>query len=130
MTSTNIFSVCLVSFNKEGKLLAVSRKYDHSDMGLPGGKIDPGETKEEAILREVKEETGLDITNLKFQFVRQCIDDKDKIDKSCGVFTGDVIGTINHNEPHIVDWVDPIVITKGSFGDFNISTMEKLNIKY
>ena len=51
-----------VILTKEDKILGVTRKYNHSDWGLPGGKLDPGETALEAIIRESKEETGLDIT--------------------------------------------------------------------
>ena len=53
-----------VILTKEDKILGVTRKYNHSDWGLPGGKLDPGETALEAIVREAKEETGLDIVNL------------------------------------------------------------------
>ena len=34
--------------------------------GLPGGKIETGETAEEAVIRETKEETSLDIQNLTY----------------------------------------------------------------
>jgi len=49
------------------QVVAVSRKTNHNDFGLPGGKIDPGETPEEALVRELHEETG--ITATKFSVV-------------------------------------------------------------
>ena len=43
---------------RDGKLLLVHRpRYD--DWTLPKGKLDPGESFEDAALREVQEETGL-----------------------------------------------------------------------
>jgi 8-oxo-dGTP diphosphatase len=47
-----------VVFDDEGRVAIVHRpRYD--DWSLPKGKLDPGETFEEAALREVEEETGL-----------------------------------------------------------------------
>ena len=43
---------------KDGRIVVVHRpRYD--DWSLPKGKLDPGESWEEAALREVEEETGL-----------------------------------------------------------------------
>ncbi len=41
--------------------LSVSRRNDDTLWGLPGGKVDPGETNLEAIVREVREEVGLQL---------------------------------------------------------------------
>ena len=47
-----------VVLDDEGRVVLVHRpKYD--DWSLPKGKLDPGESFEEAALREVEEETGL-----------------------------------------------------------------------
>lgn len=49
----------LAIIEKDGLILSISRKHDHNDLGLPGGKIEPGETPEQAVIREVQEEVGL-----------------------------------------------------------------------
>lgn len=44
-------AVCALIWNDEGnKVLAVSRRGKPEDMGLPGGKVDPGETPEHMLL--------------------------------------------------------------------------------
>lgn len=48
-------------FNPKKELLVIYRR---GSWDLPKGKIDPGETKEEAAVREVQEETGLQALNL------------------------------------------------------------------
>lgn len=46
--------------NQAGEVLLIQRS-DNGVWDFPGGMIDPGETPAAAILREVREETGLDV---------------------------------------------------------------------
>lgn len=57
------FSGGFVLFNvKNGVREYLLLHYPHGHWDLPKGKIEKGETKHEAALRELKEETGLDAT--------------------------------------------------------------------
>lgn len=52
------FGACILVLNENAEILSVSRKDDKKDFGLPGGKVEPGETPMEAAIRECVEETG------------------------------------------------------------------------
>ena len=64
-------AVCALIYGPNGGIISVSRKDDHDSWGLIGGKVDEGETPEEALLRETFEETGLKITGYEKIFERR-----------------------------------------------------------
>ena len=61
---------CVAILN-EGKILMVRQTYRGSTFWtFPGGSIEPDETPQQAAIREVKEEVGLDVELLRM--LRQC----------------------------------------------------------
>lgn len=63
MTLTLVVACALV--DADGRVLIAKRPEGRALAGLwefPGGKIDPGETPEEALIRELGEELGIDVT--------------------------------------------------------------------
>jgi phosphoglycolate phosphatase-like HAD superfamily hydrolase/ADP-ribose pyrophosphatase YjhB (NUDIX family) len=60
-----------------GKLLMIqTQKWSHM-WGIPGGKIKYGESSLEALRREVKEETNLELGEIRFVMVQDCIESKE-----------------------------------------------------
>lgn len=55
---------------EDEKLLLVNQKVNDSrNWSLPGGKLEQGETLEGGLIREMKEETGLDIEVVKLLYI-------------------------------------------------------------
>ena len=68
-----VVTVGALIFNAAGEVLMV-RTHKWSDLwGIPGGKIKWGEMSEAALRREIKEETNLEITDIKFVLAQDCI---------------------------------------------------------
>ncbi len=104
-----------VILTKGDKILGVTRKHNHNDWGLPGGKIDPGETPLQAIIRETKEETGLDISNI------ELVDERLFKDRMVYLFKADWSGEISYDPitEGVCNWVNWEELLEGSFGEYN-----------
>ena|ERR1035437_3875025 len=116
-------AVTLLYLNDEGKILSVSRKDNHLAVGMPGGKVDDNETKEDALIREVFEETGYEIYDLVYFF--SVFDGH----YNCTTFTARIanIGCplpVNKKETGKVSWITWDDFKKGPFSDYN-SALEK-----
>ncbi|MDX9955092.1 MAG: NUDIX domain-containing protein [Anaerolineae bacterium] len=61
MTLAHIVVTVLVFIEQEGQLLLVQQNYGARYWSLPGGVMEAGESIDQTAIREVKEETGLDI---------------------------------------------------------------------
>ena len=106
----------------DSKLLGVSRKDNHKLFGLPGGKVDEGETTYDAMVREVKEETGIDVLSAQPIYFRED-----------GEFLAVVFivtkwkGEVTTTEAGIVDWITFEELKQGSFPEYNSKLEEQLN---
>lgn len=61
---TEFTNMVMVENRENGKVLVQERVKSWTGISFPGGHVEPGESFIESAIREVKEETGLDITNL------------------------------------------------------------------
>ena len=64
-------------FNSKKEVLMIRTHKWSGLWGIPGGKIKRGESSPAALRREIKEETGLNITGIKFVIVQDCISSKE-----------------------------------------------------
>lgn len=73
-------------FNQEGKVLLLKSGKWRNKYVIPGGHIELGETMEDALRREIKEETGLDIYDIEFVSLQEFIFDESFHEKRHFIF--------------------------------------------
>ena len=72
-----ILTNCCMIKNKGKVLIQDRKKKDWPGVAFPGGHVEMNEAIVSSTIREIKEETGLDIFNLKFRGFKSWFDKKD-----------------------------------------------------
>jgi 8-oxo-dGTP diphosphatase len=66
MELAELTNMCMIEDSKRGKILVQNRKKGNwTGIAFPGGHIEKGESIVESVIREIKEETNLDIDKIK-----------------------------------------------------------------
>lgn len=117
----------VVLMQRDGRILAVSRKNDPNAFGLPGGKVDPGETAADAALRELFEETGIQGRNPRLVHSYRTHDGRLVSTFAVTAEIPSVLGA-PPGETGVVKWVEPSTLIAGPFGEYNKRLFDKVGI--
>ena len=120
--------VAAIIINRNNEVMIAKRKTDKKLGGLwefPGGKMEVGETPEESLKRELKEEMSIDI-KVKEYFGENIYNYDDKpirlIAYICEIVKGDIVLT-DHSE---YKWIDKSIIKDYNIAPADIFFVEKL----
>jgi 8-oxo-dGTP diphosphatase len=113
-------AVIVIIENERGEVLGVARPGLPDDVGLPGGSIDPGETPAQAAVREVKEETSLDVT------VRHALTEPYHGHLVHVFVAASYTGTPRSSPEGAVAWTTWVVLAAGRYGDFNAGLRDRI----
>ena len=133
-------AACCLLYGPDNCILSVSRKTNHEDKGLPGGKCEPGETYMDAAIRELLEETGYLAEDLEPVFMADGdtglpVDsiDSPKLNSNGKLPCNTVTFLVRKyskspasevTESGLVSWVAPNLISKGSFANYNTNLLK------
>lgn len=102
---TELTNMCMV-YDKDGNILVQDRvSNDWGGVTFPGGHIEKGESFVGSVIREIKEETGLDIKNPKICGVKQWYVKKNVRYLVFFYKTNEFSGTLKSSEEGDVFWI-------------------------
>ena len=97
-------TMCMI-YDREGRVVVQKRPAPKwPGMAFPGGHVERGEAITESVIREVKEETGLTVRNLKLCCIRQFYNDEDNRYMVFLYKTGDYSGNLRGSEEGETFW--------------------------
>lgn len=77
-TNTVLTNMCMIE-NKNGEVVVQDRVGKWCGIAFPGGHVENGESFHASVIREIKEETGLTIKNIKLCGIKDWYDKKTDI---------------------------------------------------
>ena len=101
----------LCYIEKDGKYLMLHRVKKENDVNRDkwigiGGKFEDGESPEECVLREVREETGLTLNSWRYQAVITFVSDKWDTEYMHLFWSDDFSGTLRECDEGNLEWIE------------------------
>lgn len=106
-------AIAVIIFDQEGRVL-LQKRTDVQLWGIPSGHVEPGETVEHAAIREVFEETGLQI----------------EINKLIGVYSDPTSQVFHYPDGRVVHFITTYFSATISGGELNIDPNESSDVKF
>lgn len=117
-------AVCGLLFH-DNKILSVSRKSNHNDFNLFGGKLENDETWKQALIRECYEETGYSVNIIPVYYEAMC---GDTLVRTYICVAADYSLEYPERDLAVVKYSSTSELTSGSFSEYNSKLFKHFNI--